>query len=76
LRGDVVGDEIPAEFGEGAVFNGGAGLFHRAHEHAGVVHAEQTETENFADVEEMANIGASEVAAGEAVAVFFDRAEV
>jgi hypothetical protein len=76
LRGHVVGDEVAAVFGEGAVFNRGAGLFHRSDEHASVVYAEHTEAENFADVEEMAQVGASEIAAGEAVAVFFDGAEV
>ena len=76
MRGNVVADEVAAEFGEGATFNCGTGLFHRAHEHAGVVDAEHAEAEDFADVKEMAQVGAGEVAAGEAVAVVFDGTEV
>ncbi len=76
LGGDVVGDEVTAEFGEGAIFDGGAGLFHRAHEHAGIVNAEQAEAEDFADVEEVADVGTSEILTSEAIAVFFDWPEV
>jgi len=51
LGGDVVGHEVAAEFGEGAAFNRGAGLFHCAHEHAGVVDAEHAEAQDFAHVQ-------------------------
>ena len=44
LGGDVVGDEVAAEFGESAVLDSSAGLFHGADEHAGVVDAEHAQT--------------------------------
>ena len=76
MRGNVVGDEVAAEFGEGAVLDSGAGLFHGSDKHAGVVNAEHAKAENFTDVEEVPQVGASEMAASEAIAVFFDGAEV
>ena len=76
MRGHVVSYKVAAELGEGAVFNCSAGLFHRSHEHASVVYAEHTEAEDFAYVQQMTQIGACEMLAGEAVAVFFNGAKV
>ena len=68
----IVGEDILREYGEGALVEGLADAPHEVEEEVEVVDGHEAGAENLVGVEEMADVGAGEMAAGVAGAALLD----